>query len=577
MKLLASFLYVVAPCGLVAGMPLSPTWTSNPVGLAGADGEVHAFITFDDGNGPALYVGGEFTSIGGVSASGIAKWDGVGWSEVAGGVQTPLGQSGAVYALEVFDDGKGAALFVAGAFVSAGGSPANRIAKWDGQVWSPLGSGTNSRINALAVYDDGSGHGPALFVGGHFWMAGGLLSDSLAIWDGQEWSQSPTGILPGSGYITAFTVFDDGRGDASSLIVGGQFLWFGSGSTHLGRWDGSRWSSMGSVSRGSSILSGPGTRVTSLAAFDDGSGSGEQLYVGGDFTKIEGTAVSHIARWDGLSWSSLGAGVSGSGQPNVEVLSVFDGGQGGGPSLIVGGDFDSAGSVAAGSIARWDGSTWSALGTGAELGGTDPIVRSLGAISDVGGVGPTLYVGGSFTLGSQIQNLAQWDGSNWSGVASPFGSFCTAKSTVTCGVASISASGTPSAAATSGFVVQAGPVRGCRAGLLLYSSQPTVAGSSFGGPGNGVLCLTPSGLRRAGPIDSGGTSPQTCDGVLSIDMNQFQANNWTASGCAPAPGQNSPAGFLGTLGVTVRAQMYGRDSISTGQVLTAGFCWTTAP
>jgi hypothetical protein len=155
--------------------------------------------------------------------------------------------------------------------------------------------------------------------------------------------------------------------------------------------------------------------------------------------------------------------------------------------------------------------------------------------------------------------------------------FCSAKTTLVCGAAKISATGTSSASATSGFVIRADPVRGCRAGLLLYSNQAVQSGVAFGGIGNGVLCLAAQGLRRAGPIDSGGTSPQLCDGILAIDMNQFATSNWSAAGCNPAPGQNNPPGFLGNIGTTVNAQMWGRDSIDTGQVLSGGIIWSIGP
>ena len=42
-------------------------------------------------------------------------------------------------------------LYAAGYFTTAGGSAAYNIAKWDGSSWTALGSGMNSRVNALAV------------------------------------------------------------------------------------------------------------------------------------------------------------------------------------------------------------------------------------------------------------------------------------------------------------------------------------------------------------------------------------------------------------------------------------------
>jgi hypothetical protein len=70
-------------------------------------------------------------------------------------VPTFGGQSGTgsfVHALTVFDDGGGTALYAGGYFTTAGGVVANYIAKWDGSSWAPLGSGMNGEVLALTVY-----------------------------------------------------------------------------------------------------------------------------------------------------------------------------------------------------------------------------------------------------------------------------------------------------------------------------------------------------------------------------------------------------------------------------------------
>jgi hypothetical protein len=45
----------------------------------------------------------------------------------------------------------GSDLYAGGYFVTAGGSNANYIAKWNGRCWSALGSGMNNAVRALAV------------------------------------------------------------------------------------------------------------------------------------------------------------------------------------------------------------------------------------------------------------------------------------------------------------------------------------------------------------------------------------------------------------------------------------------
>ena len=83
--------------------------------------------------------------------------------------------------LTVFDDGTGPALYAGGTFTTAGGVIANNIAKWNPGVpgaWFPLGSGMNADLRALGVFDDGTG--PALYAGGYFTTAGGVSANRIA-------------------------------------------------------------------------------------------------------------------------------------------------------------------------------------------------------------------------------------------------------------------------------------------------------------------------------------------------------------------------------------------------------------
>jgi hypothetical protein len=110
--------------------------------------------------------------------------------------------NGDVLAITMFDDGTGPAVFAAGDFTIAGGQPANRIAKWDGFQWLPVGSGLDYRVEALAVFDDGKGS--SLYAGN---------ANGIWRWDGSEWS------LLGGNQIAAMAVFDDGSGPATAELV----------------------------------------------------------------------------------------------------------------------------------------------------------------------------------------------------------------------------------------------------------------------------------------------------------------------------------------------------------------------
>jgi hypothetical protein len=66
-------------------------------------------------------------------------------------------------------------LVVGGQFTTAGGLPANRIAKWNGTTWSAFGAGTDGSVFELAL--QGSGQ---VLVGGDFSQAGGTPQNRVA-------------------------------------------------------------------------------------------------------------------------------------------------------------------------------------------------------------------------------------------------------------------------------------------------------------------------------------------------------------------------------------------------------------
>ena len=258
-------------------------WSALGVPGSGADDWVLCMTVFDDGTGPALYVGGRFTSVGGVAADRIARWDGTSWTAVGGIAGTY------VFALEVFDDGSGPALYAAGVFSTAGGVAASNVARWDGANWSALGApsqGTDGVVYALEVYDDGSG--PALYAGGQFQTAGGLPAGNVARWNGTSWSALGA-IGQASNSVGALTVFDDGFGPA--LYAGGLFGTAGGvAAKNIARWDGTSWGALGA---------GTTNTVRTLAVYDDGADGDADLYLGGAFITAGGISSTYIAQWHG--------------------------------------------------------------------------------------------------------------------------------------------------------------------------------------------------------------------------------------------------------------------------------------
>lgn len=230
---LSAMYFLLVP--LAIAQECEQAWQSG-FDLPGTNGHVHAMTVFDDGSGQALYAGGSFTTAGGVAANNIARWDGVKWSPLGSGISLHWDQV-VVHALEVFDDGTGPMLYACGQFALAGGQTVNNIARWNGTNWAPLGEGLNESATAFAmsVFDDGSG--PALYVGGIISTAGGQSIQSMARWNGSEWTPLSTDGM--SGLFTSFAVFDDGKGDGPALYVGGYILFAGQSYNHsTAKWNG---------------------------------------------------------------------------------------------------------------------------------------------------------------------------------------------------------------------------------------------------------------------------------------------------------------------------------------------------
>lgn len=148
--------------------------------------------------------------------------------------------------------------------------------------------------------------------------------------------------------------------------------------------------------------------VIAITSFDDGSGAGPALYAAGDFTSMGGVSgTKHIARWNGSTWTSLAGGVN----DGVFALLAIDAGTPGGPALYAGGYFTQAGGRPASRVARWNGSEWSAVGSGLN-----------GAVLALASFQGGIYAGGQFSgpggsaWGTSLSRLARWNGSTWASV-----------------------------------------------------------------------------------------------------------------------------------------------------------------
>lgn len=263
-----------------------------------------------------------------------------------------------VYCLAVYNN----ELYAGGMFTTAGGASASYIAKWNGSAWSAVGGGVTGgsfpNIYSMVVFNN------ELYVGGGFNNVGGIYVDGIAKWNGSTWSAVGSG--GGNGLVFSLAVYNNEL--------------YASGNNNIVKWNGSAWSAAGT---------GTNSFAQALTVYNN------ELYAGGNFTTAGGISANNIAKWNGSAWGAVGTGTDSS----VYSLAVYNN------ELYAGGRFNTAGGISANSIAKWNGSIWSALGTG-----TDGSVSSMTVYNN------ELYTGGFFSTagGINANYIAKWNGAWYS-------------------------------------------------------------------------------------------------------------------------------------------------------------------
>jgi trimeric autotransporter adhesin len=517
-------------------------------GLAGTNGVVNAVLRWDpDGAGPLsehLVVGGAFTIAGNQSVSNIALFD------LATGVVAPLGSGmpGPVLALAVLPNGD---LVAGGNFSSAGGTPANRIARWNGTSWSPLAQGTNAPVHAMHVLPNGN-----LVAGGSFTQAGGASAGGVAMWNGTSWSTFGSGI---NSAVYAITAMPNG-----DLIVGGSFNTAGGvGSGNIARWNGTAWGP---------LVPAPGNSVNSAVMGLAVRANGD-LVACGQFTIAGGVPAVRVATWNGSSWAPLGAGINN----DVRCVTTLANGD-----ILAGGAYSLAGGLPARGIARWNGAAWSPVGV--DFPGN---VYALTELANGGVVAGGLFDG---NVSPGAANLARFDGTSWTpvvtgstgavsaAVALPNGelvvggSFLQIAGVFANRIARISASVVP---------LGTGLNSGVRSLALLPNGDLIAAGwfteagglpadsiarwdgtawSAIGGQG-GVVSLV---VMPNGDLVAGGTFT-AIGGVNAARIARWNGASWSPLGAGLGP----PLGLLGVPALTLLALPNG-DLIVGGDFANAG-------
>jgi hypothetical protein len=329
---------------------------------AGANSTVREFAR-DPVTGD-VYAAGAFTSMDGVANTrGIARWDGENWNAVG----TGLG-NGSVRAIAI---GPGQnptvrTLYIGGDFTSVGGTTAFRIASYDidGNSWSEMGQddGLDDTVRAIAVNRDGD-----LYIGGNFVDSelSTITLNHLAFYDVSADSFVTVGFGPGLNMSTGGTVVYgiemdlDGR----TPMISGLFDREVGGTA--GDLDG-----VAIYDYAANVFDEPGTdgvensdsRRAALAP--DG-----RFYIAGNFTNIGVVDANNIAVYTREDWLPLGQEGDGVVGVNkiIRNIQVDERGR-----AYFGGSFDAlTGADFAERVGSWNGTSFSHLDVELPLPGNE--------------------------------------------------------------------------------------------------------------------------------------------------------------------------------------------------------------
>ncbi len=363
-QLLDLFVPGVPPPSTTVFPPLPSSWQYS-IGQPGLDGDYVGFNCLAASD-TTVYVGGAFSTAGGVLVNSLAKWDGCSFSALYDprpiNPQDPNSDPIGFIARNSTETvgARGDELFVSGGFLrdlNQDGS-LDFSARWTGTGWEwwafkIASSSVASRVILTAA--------DAVYFGGQFKFQTSNIPDApisfnLAKWNGRDWERLGDGIRdirdtternsPQRAIVNALAVAPD-----SDLYVGGRFvIQTASGlATNLVRWNGADWAP---VCPATPTLCPDGTCSSTINAITFGPNG--DLFVGGDFSSVGDLNIACVARWDGDQWWPVGDGFNNT----VLALTWFEN------ELYAGGYFTRSGTRSLSRLARWDGAQWQPLGNG---------------------------------------------------------------------------------------------------------------------------------------------------------------------------------------------------------------------
>jgi len=268
------------------------------------------------------------------------------------------------------------------------------IYKLSDTIWTSFNNGTNTFGGGI-VYSLCVSNGNNFYAGGGGFFV--LTPDDnyynfIGRWDGSKWTTVGSGLgNDGWGMGSEVFILSSYNGE---LYAGGDFGT--AGGDPINQQEVYYIASFaGTVCCWNPVGSGMDDKVTVLTTDT----VNNLLYAGGYFITAGGITVNHIAKWNGTDWSALGTGTDG----KVTALCMHNG------ELYAGGAFTTAGGVSAKNIAKWNGNSWQALGAGVD-----------GQVYCLYSYKGNLYIGGDnlFSFGDDKRYITKWDGTTYSALGS---------------------------------------------------------------------------------------------------------------------------------------------------------------
>ena len=328
-----------------------------------ADGSIDA-IAF---SGSDIYVGGPFTTINGTTARNrLAKLNNT--TGLADATWNP-NSSNTIYSIAV----SGSDIYVGGSFTIIGGQTRNRIARFNNTngsldgTWNPNASTAGSKVQSIAL------SGSDIYVGGSFTTIGGQTRNRLAKLNNTD------GTADGTWNPNASTA----SSTVQSIAVSGSYIYVGGSFTKINGTTLTR-NRLAKLNNTDGTADGtwnPNANLTvNYIALSD-----NDIYVGGSFTKINGTTLTRN-RLVKLNSTTGAADATWDPNASAAVNSIAISGS----DIYVGGAFTTInGSTTRNYLAKLNNTTGVADAT------WNP--NASAAVNSIGMSGSDFYVGGAFT------------------------------------------------------------------------------------------------------------------------------------------------------------------------------------